>query len=280
MTEIELAFASIERVAPLIRKKKISPVELAELMLRRIERLNPKLNAYISVTADLAMKQARKAEPEICAPRSRVRYRGPLHGIPVSLKDNIYSAGIRTTAGSKVLSNFVPKEDASVAVRLREAGAVLLGKTNMHEFAYGVTSNNPHFGPVRNPWDLTRIPGGSSGGSAAAVAAGLCFGSIGTDTGGSIRIPAALCGGVGLKSTWGRISCKGVVPLSPLLDCTGPLARSVHDLAILTDAIFVRVGREPNLDRKSTRLNSSHSQISYAVFCLKKKKKKKYNIII
>src|SRR3989454_9525134 len=190
MTETELAFASIEQVAPLIRKKKISPVELAELMLRRIERLNPKLNAYISVTADLAVKQARKAEAEICAPRSRAGYRGPLHGIPVSLKDNIYSAGIRTTAGAKVLFDFVPEEDASVAVRLREAGAVLLGKTNMHEFAYGVTSNNPHFGPVRNPWDLTRIPGGSSGGSAAAVAAGLCFGSIGTDTRGSIRIPA------------------------------------------------------------------------------------------
>src|SRR3989475_4622443 len=207
MTEIELAFASIERVAPLIRKKKISPVELAELMLRRIERLNPKLNSYISVTADLAMKQARKAEAEICAPRSCARYRGPLHGIPVSLKDNIYSAGIRTTAGSKVLSNFVPKEDASVAVRLREAGAVLLGKTNMHEFAYGVTSNNPHFGPVRNPWDLQRIPGGSSGGSPAALAAGLCYASLGTHTGGAIRIPAALFGVVGLETPVGPVRC-------------------------------------------------------------------------
>src|SRR6266852_2854467 len=233
MTETELAFASIEQVAPLIRKKKISPVELAELILRRIERLNPKLNAYISVTADLAMRQARKAEAEICAPRSRARYRGPLHGIPVSLKDNIYTAGIRTTAGSKVLSSFVPKEDASVAVRLREAGAVLLGKTNMHEFAYGVTSNNPHFGPVRNPWDLQRIPGGSSGGSAAALAAGLCYVSIGTDTGGSIRISASLCSVVGLK---------------PGL---GPMARTVADVALLFDAIAnqEKTKRRPRVPR-------------------------------
>src|SRR5260370_5990095 len=175
MTETEMAFDSIEQVARLIRKKKISPVELADLMLRRIERLNPKLNAYISVTADLAMRQARKAEAEICAPRSRAGYRGPLHGIPISLKDNIYTAGIRTTAGSKVLSGFVPKEDASVVARLREAGAVLLGKTNMHEFAYGVTSNNPHFGPARNPWDLQRIPGGSSGRPPGAPSPRLCF---------------------------------------------------------------------------------------------------------
>jgi aspartyl-tRNA(Asn)/glutamyl-tRNA(Gln) amidotransferase subunit A len=139
-----------------------------------------------------------------------------------------------------------------VVAQLKDTGAVLLGKTNMHEFAYGVTSNNPHFGPVHNPWDLTRIPGGSSGGSAAAVAAGLCYGSICTDTGGSIRIPAALCGVVGLKPTWGRISSEGVVPLSPLLDCTGPLARSVHDVAILTSAICVRVGREPNFRNPST----------------------------
>src|SRR2546422_6444488 len=237
MTEIELAFASIEQVAPLIRKKKISPVELAELMLRRIERLNPKLNAYISVTADLAMKQARKAEAEICAPRSRVRYRGVLHGVPVSLKDSIYTAGIRTTAGSKILSDFVPKEDASVAVRLREAGAVLLGKTNMHEFAYGVTSNNPHFGAVRNPWDLERIPGGSSGGSGSAVAADMVFMAMGSDTGGSIRIPASFCGTVGLKPTFGRVSRYGVMPLDFSLDHMGPLTRSVRDAALTLNVL-------------------------------------------
>jgi aspartyl-tRNA(Asn)/glutamyl-tRNA(Gln) amidotransferase subunit A len=254
MSDTELAFASIEQIGKLFRKRKLSPVELTKFMLARIERLNPKLNAYITVTAELALAQAKKAEAELFAPRSRKghRERGPLHGIPISLKDHINTAGIRTTAGSKILREFIPKEDAAIVAQLKHAGAVLLGKTNMHEFAYGVTSNNPHYGPVRNPWDLSRIPGGSSGGSAAAVAAGLCFGSIGTDTGGSIRIPAALCGVIGLKPTWGRISCQGVVPLSPLLDCTGPLARSVHDVAILTGAIFVRVGREPSLANLST----------------------------
>jgi aspartyl-tRNA(Asn)/glutamyl-tRNA(Gln) amidotransferase subunit A len=254
MNDTDLAFASIEEVGKLFRKRKLSPVELTKLILARIEQLNPKLNAYLTVTAELALAQAKKAEAELFALRGRKsrRDRGLLHGIPISLKDNIYTAGIRTTAGSKILRDFLPKEDAAVVTQLKHAGAVLLGKTNMHEFAYGVTSNNPHYGPVHNPWDLSRIPGGSSGGSAAAVAAGLCFGSIGTDTGGSIRIPASLCGVVGLKPSWGRISCEGVVPLSPLLDCTGPLARSVRDVAILTGAIYIRVGREPNLANPST----------------------------
>jgi aspartyl-tRNA(Asn)/glutamyl-tRNA(Gln) amidotransferase subunit A len=254
MSDTELAFASIEQIGKLFRKRKLSPVELTKLMLARIEQLHPKLNAYITVTAELALAQAKKAEAELFGPRGHKgrRDRGPLHGIPISLKDNINTAGIRTTAGSKILREFIPKQDAVVVAQLKDAGAVLLGKTNMHEFAYGVTSNNPHYGPVRNPWDLSRIPGGSSGGSAAAVAAGLSYGSIGTDTGGSIRIPAALCGVVGLKPTWGRISCEGVVPLSPLLDCTGPLARSVCDVAILTVAIYVRVGREPNFAAPST----------------------------
>jgi len=198
MSDTELAFASIEQIGKLFRKRKLSPVELTKFMLARIERLNPKLNAYITVTAELALARPRKQKPNSSPtqPQGSLRPR-PLHGIPISLKDNINTAGIRTTAGSKILRDFIPKEDAMVVAQLKDAGAVLLGKTNMHEFAYGVTSNNPHFGPVRNPRDLTRIPGGSSGGSAAAVAAGLCFGSIGTDTGGSIRIPAALCGVVG-----------------------------------------------------------------------------------
>ena len=249
MNDSDLAFASIEEIGKLFRKRKLSPVELTKLMLARIERLNPKLNAYITVTAEVALAQAKKAESELFAPRGRRNHRdrGPLHGIPISLKDNINTAGIRTTAGSKILKDFIPKEDAVVVAQMKQAGAVILGKTNMHEFAYGVTSNNPHYGPVRNPWNLERIPGGSSGGSAAAVAAGLCYGSIGTDTGGSIRIPASLCGVVGLKPTWGRISCEGTVPLSPLLDCTGPLARTVRDVAILTGAIYFRVGREPDL---------------------------------
>jgi len=239
MDDTDLAFASIEEVAKLFRKRKLSPVELTKLMLARIERLNPELNAYITVTAELALAQAKKAESELFAPRGRKghRDRGPLHGIPISFKDNICTKDIRTTAGSKILGDFIPKEDATVVGQLRGAGTVLLGKTNMHEFAYGVTSNNPHYGPVRNPWDLSRISGGSSGGSATAVAAGLCYGSIGTDTGGSIRIPAALCGIVGLKPHCRRVSTSAVVPLSTTLDHVGPLARSAVDAALLLRAI-------------------------------------------
>jgi aspartyl-tRNA(Asn)/glutamyl-tRNA(Gln) amidotransferase subunit A len=239
MNDTDLAFASIEEIGKLFRKRKLSPVELTKLMLDRIERLNPKLNTYITVAAELALRQAKKAESELFAARGRQghRDRGPLHGIPISLKDNIYTAGIRTTAGSKILKDFVPQHDAQVVVLMKEAGAVILGKTNLHEFAYGVTTNNPHYGPTRNPWDPSRIPGGSSGGSAAAVASGLCYGSIGTDTGGSLRIPASLCGIVGLKPTLGRVSGAGVIPLSTTLDCTGPLARSTRDAAILLRAV-------------------------------------------
>ncbi len=264
MSDTDLAFASIEEVGKLFRKRKLSPVELTELMLGRIERLNPKLNAFITVTAELALAQARKAESELFAPRGRKGYRdrGPLHGIPISLKDNIYTAGVRTTAGSKILRDFIPQHDAPLVVRLREAGTVILGKTNMHEFAYGVTSNNPHYGPVRNPWDLARIPGGSSGGSAAAVAAGLCFGSIGTDTGGSIRIPSALCGVVGVKPTFGRVSVKDVIPLSPHLDCVGPLARTSADAARLLDSIFVHGKGEPSLQSATNPSQARHR------FCL------------
>jgi aspartyl-tRNA(Asn)/glutamyl-tRNA(Gln) amidotransferase subunit A len=242
MNEIELAFATIAEIGRLFRTGKLSPVELTELMLARIERTQPKLNAYITVTDELARVQAKRAEAELSA-RGKRKTRtdlGPLHGIPLSLKDNICAEGIRTTAGSKILRDYIPERDAPVVTRLKQAGAVLLGKTNMHEFAYGVTNNNPHYGPVRNPWDTTRIPGGSSGGSAAAVAAGLCFGSIGTDTGGSIRIPAALCGIVGLKPGLGRVDVTGVIPLSVTHDCVGPLARTVRDAAILFRAIVDR----------------------------------------
>jgi aspartyl-tRNA(Asn)/glutamyl-tRNA(Gln) amidotransferase subunit A len=165
---------------------------------------------------------------------------GPLHGIPISLKDNIYTAGVRTTGGSKILCDFVPLHDAPVVKALKRAGAIILGKTNLHEFAYGTTTSNPHFGPTHNPWDLNRIPGGSSGGSAAALAAGLCYGSIGTDTGGSIRIPASLCGVVGLKPGLGRVNAEDIIPLSSTLDFVGPLARTVEDAALLLDPIFVR----------------------------------------
>src|SRR6202140_3091450 len=239
MNEPELVFATIAEIARLFRAGKLSPVELTELMLARIERHNPTLNTYITVTDELARVQAKRAEAELgIRGKQKTRNdRGLLHGIPLSLKDNICTEGIRTTAGSKILRDYFPEQDAPVVTRLKQAGAVLLGKTNMHEFAYGVTNNNPHYGPARNPWDTRRIPGGSSGGSAAAVAAGLCFGSIGTDTGGSIRIPASLCGIVGLKPGLGRVEVTGVIPLSVTHDCVGPLARTVADAAILFHTI-------------------------------------------
>jgi aspartyl-tRNA(Asn)/glutamyl-tRNA(Gln) amidotransferase subunit A len=230
---------TISKIAPLIRKKKISPVELTEAFLDRIQHLQPKLNAFITVTDDLARKQARQAEKEIM----KGKYRGPLHGIPISLKDLFYTAGIRTTAGSKILRNFIPQENAFVVDRLLAGGAVLLGKTNLHEFAYGVTNNNPHYGPVRNPWDPSRVPGGSSGGSAAAVSAALGIASLGTDTGGSIRIPSAACGVVGLKPTRGLVSLHGVIPLAFSLDHAGPICRGVEDAALMLEAIASPAGR-------------------------------------
>ncbi len=240
MNETDLVFASIAEVARLFRTGKLSPVELTELMLGRIERFNPELNTFITVAAETARTQAKSAEAELSVARRRKTRidRGPLHGIPVSLKDNICTAGIRTTAGSAILREFVPRDDAPVVARLKQAGAVIIGKTNMHEFAYGVTTNNPHYGAARNPWDVSKITGGSSGGSASALAAGLCFASVGTDTGGSIRIPAALCGVVGLKPTGDRIDTTGVIPLSPTLDCVGPMARTAEDTAILFHAML------------------------------------------
>jgi aspartyl-tRNA(Asn)/glutamyl-tRNA(Gln) amidotransferase subunit A len=233
-----LEFATIERLSPLLTNKKISPVELVQLFLRRIEALNGRLNAFLTITTELALEQARAAERELL----RGRRRGPLHGIPIALKDNIWTRGIRTTAGSLILRDFVPTADAGVARRLLRAGAVLLGKTNLHEFAYGITSENPHYGPTRNPWDISRISGGSSGGSAAAIAAGLCVAAVGTDTGGSIRVPAALCGIVGLKPTFGRVTRHGVVPLALSFDHVGPLTRGAADAAIL---LGILAGRDP-----------------------------------
>lgn len=232
-SEAELAFLSIEEAGRLLRRREISPVELAQAALERIERLNPRVNAFLTVTADGALRQARAAERQLRSGKPK----GPLHGIPIALKDNFCTRGVRTTAGSKILADFVPKEDSEVAARLAGAGAILLGKTNMHEFAYGITSENPHYGPVHNPWALDRISGGSSGGSAAATATGMCFASVGTDTGGSIRVPASLCGIVGLKPTYGLVSAAGTVPLAPGFDHVGPMARSVGDLCIMLEAI-------------------------------------------
>jgi aspartyl-tRNA(Asn)/glutamyl-tRNA(Gln) amidotransferase subunit A len=229
----ELTTLSIREAGELLRRKKVSPVELTRASLMRIEQLNPSLNAFITVTSDAALAQARTAEAEI----QRGMWRGPLHGIPIALKDLFDTAGVKTTAGSALFKDRVPQEDAEVVRRLKTAGVVLLGKNNMHEFAYGGTSLVTHFGNVHNPWDLSRIAGGSSGGSAAAVAAQLCFGSLGSDTGGSIRQPAGYCGIVGLKPTYGLVSTRGVIPLSWSLDHVGPLARTVADAAVILQAI-------------------------------------------
>jgi aspartyl-tRNA(Asn)/glutamyl-tRNA(Gln) amidotransferase subunit A len=224
---------SIRQLAPLLQRKEISPLEVTRTCLERIEKLNPALNAFITVTSDSALAEARRAEAEI----GRGQWRGPLHGVPVAIKDLIHIAGIRTTAASALNADHIPSEDAEVVRRLREAGAVIVGKNNLHEFAYGGSSLISHFGAVHNPWAIDHIAGGSSGGSAAAVAAGLCYAAIGTDTAGSIREPAALCGCVGLKPTYGRVSARGVIPLSRSLDHVGPLAATVGDAAIVLQTI-------------------------------------------
>jgi aspartyl-tRNA(Asn)/glutamyl-tRNA(Gln) amidotransferase subunit A len=226
-------FTTISELAQALRRRQISPVEITQECLERVERLNPALNAFITVMAESALAEARKAEAEIL----RGEWRGPLHGVPVALKDLIDTAGVRTTAASALYKDRVPDQDAEVVRRLRQAGAVILGKNNLHEFAYGGSSLVSYFGDVHNPWDLGRIAGGSSGGSAAAVAAGLAYAAIGTDTAGSIREPAALCGCVGLKPTYGRVSGRGVIPLSPSLDHVGPLTATVEDAAIVLQAI-------------------------------------------
>jgi aspartyl-tRNA(Asn)/glutamyl-tRNA(Gln) amidotransferase subunit A len=241
---------TIERLAPLIRRKKLSPVELTQFVLERISRFQPSINAYITVTAESALIQARRAEKEI----AKGQYRGVLHGIPISLKDLFYTRGIRTTAGSKILRRFVPRENARAVDLLFQSGCILVGKTNMHEFAYGATNVNPHYGPVRNPWDPSRISGGSSGGSAASVIAALALASLGTDTGGSIRIPSAACGCVGLKPTYGLVSLDGVIPLSPSLDHAGPLSRCVMDAALLFEAIADPAIRMPAPFRPTTEI--------------------------
>jgi len=249
--EQNLAFASIEEISALLAKRKISPVELTQLFLRRIERHNPALNAFLTVTSEYALSSARRAEKYFLHPRSSRRQDAALLGIPITIKDNIWTRDIRSTAGSKILRDFVPSQDSTVARKIARAGAILLGKTNLNEFAYGITGSNAHYGPVHNPWALDRISGGSSSGSAAAIAAGLCVASVGTDTGGSIRVPSCFCGITGLKPTFGRVSVFGVQPLSPSLDHVGPLTRSVSDAAILLNVIAGRDALDPTSSSKA-----------------------------
>jgi aspartyl-tRNA(Asn)/glutamyl-tRNA(Gln) amidotransferase subunit A len=229
----DLAQLSIREAAELIHKKKVSPVELTTACLARINEFNGALNAFITITAESAMAQARDAEAEVM----RGKWRGPLHGVPIALKDLFDTAGVKTTAASGVFKDRIPTEDAEVVRRLKGAGAVLVGKTNMHEFAFGGTSIVSYFGAVHNPWELSHIAGGSSGGSAAALAADLCYGALGSDTAGSVRLPASICGIVGLKPTYGLVSIRGVIPLSWSLDHVGPMARTVADTALLLQVI-------------------------------------------
>jgi len=225
----DLTALSLVEASAAVASARLSPVELTEAYLARIAAVDPILNTYTTVTADRARADARRAEQEI----AEGRYRGPLHGLPIGIKDLFDTAGIRTTAGSALLRDHVPDADSTVAAVLREAGAVLLGKHATHEFAYGGTTTNPHYGPTRNPYDPSRIPGGSSGGSAASVVARTALGSVGSDTCGSVRIPSALSGCAGLKPTFGLIDLRGVVPLAPSLDHAGPIARTVEDLTLL-----------------------------------------------
>jgi aspartyl-tRNA(Asn)/glutamyl-tRNA(Gln) amidotransferase subunit A len=224
---------SLSNLARAFRERRLSPVEVVDTLLRRIEAADKDLGAFITVLPERALEEAARAEEEMLAGR----YRGPLHGVPVGLKDLIYTVGVRTTMGSAFFKDYVPDYSATVAVKLEEAGAISIGKTNTHEFAYGPTGDRSYFGPTRNPHDRRRISGGSSGGTAAAVAANLLYGSLGSDTGGSIRIPSALCGVVGMKPTFGRVSKHGVFPLSWTLDHVGPLTRTVEDNALLLNAL-------------------------------------------
>ena len=256
MKERDLEGLTISVVSARIRSGEISPVELTTLYLGKIKRLNPILNAYITLTENQALADARTAEIEI----KSGKHRGPLHGIPFSIKDNLATRGVRTTAGSKILSEWKPDFDATVVARLKKAGAVILGKTNMHEFASGGTTINPYYGTTCNPWDMKRIPGGSSGGSAAAVAASMCMASIGTDNAGSVRNPASLCGTVGLKATYGRVSRFGGVHGTGgfSTDHFGVFTKTVEDCALVLEAIAGYDPKDP-LSSEEPVLNYSKS---------------------
>lgn len=225
----DLSFLSAAKLGPLIQSRKLSPVELTKHTLNRIETIDPILHTYITPLPELALRQARDAEDNIM----RGKYYGPLHGIPIGIKDNYYTKGIRTTVGSKLFADFIPNENATTVEKLLGAGAIMLGKQNMHELAAGSTGTNPYFGTTRNPWDNNYMPGGSSGGGTASLAAGLATLATGTDTFGSIRLPAAMCGVYGLKPTYGLVSTHGIFPSAWSLDTAGPMARSVSDLAFM-----------------------------------------------
>ncbi len=237
-TQGELASLTLAEAARRVKAREVSPVELVDASLERIAAVNDRLAAFIRVLDPEARQVAKAAEMMVMAGHDL----GPLHGVPIGLKDNVAVRGFPTTAGSRILADWVPEQDATVARRLRQAGAVFVGKLNMHEFAWGGTSDNPHYGTVRNPWNTERFPAGSSGGSGAAVAARACYGAIGTDTGGSIRLPSALNGIVGIRPTYGRVSNHGIIPLAWSMDTAGPMTRTVEDCALMFGAI---AGHDP-----------------------------------
>lgn len=232
-SSLDISNLTIKDLSQLISTREVSPVDLIETTLERIAHLNPTLNAFITVLEDSARQDAKNADMLI----KEGNYKGPLHGIPVSLKDLIYVKGTRSTSGSKILSDFIPNYDSTVVKKLKEAGAIIIGMNNTHEFACGMTNINPHYGSSKNPWDIDRMSGGSSGGSAVAVSAGMTPASIGTDTSGSIRVPSSLCGVFGLKPTYGRVSKFGVQELAPSIDHVGPIARSAWDIAVVLQTI-------------------------------------------
>lgn len=233
MPSTELHYASAWELAGLIRDREVSPVELVDACLDRIDATEPALNSFITLLPEQAREAARRAEQEI----ARGAYRGPLHGIPVGLKDLFNTAGVRTTSGTRIYDTFAPAEDCTVATKFSQAGAILIGKLNMHPLAFGPTGENEDYGHMHNPWNPERITGGSSGGSGSATSAGQCTITMGSDTGGSVRIPAALCGIVGLKPTYGRVSRAGLTPLSWCLDHPGPMVRTVEDAALAMNVI-------------------------------------------
>ena len=242
MNETENLPRSIADLGAAFRERRLSPVEVVETLLERIETVDKRLNAFITVLSERALEEAERAEKEMLAGE----YRGPLHGVPVGIKDLIYMKGVRTTMGSAFFKDYVPDSSATVVSKLEEAGVIIIGKTNTHEFAYGPTGDRSYFGPTRNPHDPSRISGGSSGGSGAAVAAGLCYAALGSDTAASVRVPAALCGTVGMKPTFGRVSKSGVFPLAWTLDHVGPLTRTVADNTLLLNILARYDAQDPH----------------------------------
>ena len=248
MSKAENLPRSLVTLSAALRERRLSPVALVATLLEHIESAEKRLNAFITVLPEKALEAAARVEKEI----QSGQYRGSLHGVPIGLKDLIYTAGIRTTMGSAFFEDYVPDYSATCVSRLEEAGAIIIGKTNTHEFAYGPTGDRSYFGPTRNPYDPARIPGGSSGGSGAAVAAGLCYAALGSDTAASVRVPAALCGVVGMKPSFGRVSKSGVFPLAWTLDHVGPLTRTVEDNALLLNALAGYDARDPYAAKRST----------------------------